>query len=149
MHPWRSTRRTGPASPITPLALDPAGRPHISYFDNSNRDLRYAQLVGGAWETATVDGPGFTGQYTSLALDDQGAPHISYYALGTGLKYAAWDGAGWEIVLVEAGYNAGQHTSIVLDSRGIPHIASQEAGARDLHYAVGLLLGVFLPLVSR
>jgi len=62
----------------TSIALDVAGSPHISYFDNTNQDLKYAAFDGSAWNIETVDSTGYVGEYPSLALDATGKPHISY-----------------------------------------------------------------------
>jgi hypothetical protein len=71
------------------LALDAAGRPHISYYDSTNDDLKYAYFDGTAWQIETVDSAGWVGYYTSLELDSFGRPHISYYDGTNGdLKYA-------------------------------------------------------------
>lgn len=75
------------------LALDSAGNPHISYFDATHYDLKYAYRTGSGWNIQTVDS--YDGRYTSLALDSAGNPHISYYAAG--LRYARWTESGWEI----------------------------------------------------
>ena len=40
------------------LALDAAGRPHISYFNYGDwpySDLKYARWTGSAWDIQTVD----------------------------------------------------------------------------------------------
>ncbi|MCS7250947.1 MAG: hypothetical protein RMK32_04835 [Anaerolineae bacterium] len=73
----------------TSLALDRAGNPHISYYDASNGDLKYARWTGSQWVIQTVDSEGNVGKYTSLELDSYGNPHISYYDTGNDdLKYA-------------------------------------------------------------
>jgi len=70
------------------LALDPAGRPHISYY--SQNGLKCAYYVDGAWYNEIVDDASGVGQYTSLALDSSGQPHISYYDETNGhLKHAS------------------------------------------------------------
>ncbi len=71
------------------LALDANGRPHISYYDNVNYDLKYAFKDAGGWHIQVVDSQGYLGTYTSLALDANGLPRISYYDWGNDdLKYA-------------------------------------------------------------
>ena len=64
---------------IQALALDAAGRPHISYYDETNDDLKYAAFDGSAWRIEAVETAGGVGTCTSLALDVAGRPHISYY----------------------------------------------------------------------
>ncbi|NIV31371.1 MAG: carboxypeptidase regulatory-like domain-containing protein, partial [Anaerolineae bacterium] len=69
----------GWAGAYTALALDGADHPHISYYDPSNDDLKYAHWTGSTWDIQTVDSAGDMGRYTSLALDASGYPHISYF----------------------------------------------------------------------
>jgi len=72
------------------LALDGADRPHISYYNDTRDDLKYAWRDGSTWSVQTVDSVGRVGQYASLALDSTGQPHISYYDAfpNFSLKYA-------------------------------------------------------------
>ena len=62
----------------TSLGVDGAGKVHISYYDVSNGDLKYATDASGAWKTYTVDAAGDVGWNTSLALDGAGKVHITY-----------------------------------------------------------------------
>jgi len=84
----------------TSLALDSSGWPHISYYDHTNRDLKYAWYNGVAWQIETVDSGGDVGEYPSLALDSSDRPHISYS--GNGLKYAWHNGTGWQTETVDS-----------------------------------------------
>jgi hypothetical protein len=116
------------------LALDDADLPHISYYDETNGDLRYAHYNGSVWLTMTVDSAGVVGQYTSIELDASGHPHISYYDVSnSGLKYAAFDGQTWSIAAIDDLGVIGRYTSLALDSMGQPHIAYY--GAAHLKYA--------------
>jgi hypothetical protein len=75
------------------LALDAAGRPHLSYYDAANGALKYAWRDAAGWHVQTVDGEQETdvGQYTALVLDGAGRPIISYYDVTHGdLKVARW-----------------------------------------------------------
>ncbi len=73
----------------TSVALDDSGYAHISYWDYSNGDLKYAAWDGSSWNTQTADSAGYVRGYTSLALDSSGDAHISYYDATThDLKYA-------------------------------------------------------------
>ena len=81
----------------TSIALDEGGNPHISYYDETNGDLKYARWTGSAWSIETVDSDGCVGMSTSIALDEGGNPHISYYDWDNmDLKYARWVGAATE-----------------------------------------------------
>ncbi|MGB9341165.1 MAG: hypothetical protein WCB63_18125, partial [Polyangiales bacterium] len=72
------------------LAFDESGQARISYYDESNRDLKYAvQLSGPLWSLQTIDSQGDVGRHTSIAVDELGHAHISYYDASNGnLKYA-------------------------------------------------------------
>jgi len=116
------------------LALDDAGLPHISYYDQTHGDLRYAHYDGSTWFTTTVDSAGDVGQYTSIAVDAAGNPHISYYDVtNTGLKYASLDGAAWIVQPLDGAGEVGQYTSLALDGDNHPHIAYY--GSTHLKYA--------------
>ena len=119
----------------TSLALDAAGRPHISYYDGTKDDLKYAHWDGNAWQVQTVDSEGSVGTYTSLALDTAGQPHISYYDnIPHNLKYAYWDGSAWRVQIVASADDAG--TSLALDTDGHHHIVYYGSGRSiDLRYA--------------
>jgi hypothetical protein len=64
------------------LALDSNNFPHISYYDATNKDLKYAHWTGTAWDIQTVDSGEYAwasvGGSSSLALDSADRPHISY-----------------------------------------------------------------------
>jgi len=52
---------------------------HISYYDATKGDLKYAANADGTWSTIALDGNFDVGLYTGLAMDDNGEAHIVYY----------------------------------------------------------------------
>lgn len=62
------------------LALDPAGRPVISYNDQNGLDLKVATRAAGVWTRAIVDSEGNTGYSSSVVVDTDGRAFISYQA---------------------------------------------------------------------
>ena len=122
----------------TSIALDPLGNPHISYYDETNSDLKYARWTGSEWSVETLDSTGMVGRYTSIAVDSSGNPHISYYDLtNTDLKYAGWNGSAWIIVTVDSTGNVGKYTSITFDFFGTPVISYYDSDNNDLKCAGG------------
>ena len=120
----------------TSITLDSNNHPHISYYDYSNGDLKYAEWTGSDWDIQTVDSNGNIGEYTSIDLDSNDHPHISYYDYSNyNLKYAKWTGSDWDIQTVDSTEGVGWDTSIVLDSYDHPHISYSDNINTNLKYA--------------
>jgi FlgD Ig-like domain len=100
------------------LAIDSNGRPHISYQDVTNVNLKYA-VKNGTWSREIVV-PG--GEYTDLALDGSDLPHISFL-VGGQLSYARKVGSTWYVEYVPI-VAAIDRTGIALGPNGAPHIAA-------------------------
>jgi hypothetical protein len=128
------------------LALDSLGNPHISYYDATNGDLKYAfRDSGGAWNVQKVDygSANDVGKYSSLALDSLGNPHISYYDDTSedqkDLKYAFRDSSGsWTVQMLDGGdlNDVGRYSSIAIDKADHPHISYYDntTSKNDLKY---------------
>lgn len=122
---------------FTGIAVDSNGKIHVSYYDVTNGDLRYAYNTSGTWVTEAVDTGGDVGQYTSIALDSSNKAYISYYDVtNTALKYATNTSGSWVATTVDnTGTDKGQFTSLALDSGGKAHIAYYDVTGGDLEYA--------------
>ena len=57
------------------IAIDTSGNPHISYYDDSNGNLKYTTNSGSGWDTTIVDTVGDVGRFTSIELDSGSNPH--------------------------------------------------------------------------
>ena len=119
------------------LALDISGKAHISYYDRTQEDLKYATNASGSWATTTVDRTGNVGKNTSVALDTSGNAYISYYDATNGdLKYATNATGSWVTTTVDDIGDVGYDTSLALDTSGNAHISYYDAANGDLKYAV-------------
>ena len=117
------------------IAVDSNGYPHISYYLESGRYLKYVKWTGQGWHDQTLDGA-WAGRFTSIALDANDYPHISYYDDSKDrLEYLRWDGVAWEAHNVDETGSAGAYTSIELDSNGHAHISYYDIDDTDLKYA--------------
>jgi hypothetical protein len=116
------------------LALDSAGKPHISYQEReddtfykdgspSGVNLKYVSWNGTAWtiQVADTDQDHDIGGWSSVKLNSEGNPHISYCYFENStpgfyyptLRYAWFDGAQWHNVTVDS-ERSGAGTSLAL-----------------------------------
>ena len=118
----------------TEIVLDSRGRPHVAWYDNSDKDLKYAIKDSGAWDISTVDAEGDVGRFPSLALDVQGNAIITYYERLSPtegyVKLARWDGGGWDLQRIDkldnvflGHFGARKTSSLVLDPEDNPIVA--------------------------
>jgi hypothetical protein len=105
------------------LAIDRWGRPHISYYDKTNKTVTYARYVNSAWEITPVAADVEVAGNTALALDAFDAPNILFQDdVEDKLIYAYRSGANWLTEEVESGENYGLNVSISAWPTG-PHVA--------------------------
>jgi hypothetical protein len=119
------------------LALDSAGRPHISYRDIDHQDLKYAYLDATGWYSVTVDSSTTVCYFTSLDLDNQDHPHIVYNSDSSEiLKYANFNGSDWDIQTVPIeGNPACAPSSIGIADNGDVHLVYEDWWNGRLRYA--------------
>ena len=122
---------------FTSLALDNFGQFHISYYDVTNSNLKYALKSGGSWVNETVDSNGTVGLYTSLAADNFGNVHISYYNASYGdLDYAYGSYGAWNTETVAYNGIVGLYTSIDVNGSNQPAISYYDYTNSELWVAM-------------
>lgn len=134
------------------LALDAAGRPHVSYV-TADRRLMHAHRSAAGWLVEQVA----PGQFhsPSLAVESAGRAHISAYApANQDLFYAYQTAAGWHTEVVAARGGVGQGSSLALTPAGRTLISFYDATTRDLMLAVQRIgppapRANFLPVILR
>ena len=142
-----SVETTGVVGYYTSIAIDSTDAVHISYFDNTNDDLKYATCSSGCttasnWDDVSVDITGHVGRYTSISIDSNDNAHISYYdTTNSDLKYATCSSgcttaSNWDKVSVDTSGSVGYYTSIAIDSSDTIHISYFDNTNDDLKYVV-------------
>jgi hypothetical protein len=143
----------------TSIAVNAQGDPAISYWDETNEDLKFAICdmsasadgncdQSGDWSMVTVDALGEVGHNPCMALDTSGNPMISYYDWANQhLKFAMCDlsasangncdqGGDWSTAVVDAGGSVGWTSSIAVDVDGDPVISYYDSSNEDLKFAI-------------
>lgn len=126
------------------IALDPAGRPHLSFTawnglaDTSAKNyLAWAEAVTStSWSIHNVEeigrggyGNAYEERISALAMDSSGRPHMVYYQSATNrVKYATWTGSAWTIEVVGqpsvyASTSDLIAVAIAVDASDVPHVA--------------------------
>jgi hypothetical protein len=100
------------------IDVDANRRPHISYFNRTHAQTRYAHWNGTQWVLRIVDGPGFntgrpTGEVSLVKVGADGHPRVAYQAASGGIHFAQWNGTTW--LRSGAAIDQGMPTSLALD----------------------------------
>jgi hypothetical protein len=136
-----STGSVGFYSAIT-IGID--GNPVISYYDDTNGDLKVAACDNPTCTTSTnstidSNSTGF-GQFTSIAIGTNGNPIISYADATNGdLKVAACNNPTCTTstnTIIDSNGDVGYFTSITIGTNGNPIISYLDATNFDLKVAV-------------
>lgn len=127
------------------IAVDSAGGVHMSYYDTTNADLKYAYRnpSTGAWTKETVDSAGLTGKYNSIAVTGSGSGmqiYISYYyETDHDLRVASKTPAStWDIRTVDSDDDVGMLTRCVISNASSPakvHVIYFKYTTADLKHA--------------
>ncbi|MCX6878424.1 MAG: SUMF1/EgtB/PvdO family nonheme iron enzyme [Verrucomicrobia bacterium] len=134
------TGGTGTVGRFTSLAVVD-GMPAISYFDDTNADLKYVRAtdgIGGTWGAPiTLDSTGSVGFCTSLEVVN-GKPAISYYDQTNGdLKYvSATDASGtvWGTPMTfDSTGDVGEYNALAVVN-GFPAISYYDTTNGDLKF---------------
>jgi hypothetical protein len=70
---------TGGVGMYSSIALDSLNRPHISYYNATDGDLKYAFWSGSGWQLRTVYSQGDAGQFSSIDIGSNDLPHIAFH----------------------------------------------------------------------
>ena len=122
------------------LAIDSAGRPHISSIDpvqfGGQSGVEYATFDGSSWTVEEVGSGPIPYEFgTFLALDSQEKPHVVWFDSGDeDLKYALKDGGSWQIYTVDSQGDVGRFPSLVIDSQDNPAISYFESTGGSTGY---------------
>jgi hypothetical protein len=75
-----TTLDTSTASqPSTAIALDSAGKVHISYYKGSEAYIQYINNTSGSWSGSRLAESGMTGKYLAMAIGPQDKIHVGFY----------------------------------------------------------------------
>ncbi|MBI4689198.1 MAG: hypothetical protein HY754_02855, partial [Nitrospirae bacterium] len=106
---------TDTAGQYTSIATDSNKKIHISYYDATNDNLKYATNSSGSWVTSTIDSTDSVGEYTSIAIDSNNRVHISYYdSTNSALKRATNADIPTGTISINSGATYTTSTSVTL-----------------------------------
>ncbi len=118
------------------IALGADGVVHVSYEDETNGDLKYANNSGGIWGTQTIDATDDRGAFTDIALDSTGAVHVTCFdELPGDLIHVTNRSGPWVSEIVDFDGRTGRSTSIAVADDGRLLVSYYDETNGNLRYA--------------
>ena len=105
------------------IAIDSAGRPHISSIDpvqfGGQSGVEYATFDGDAWTVEEVGSGPIPYEFgTFIAVDSQDRPHVVWFdSSDQDLRYAVRDDGSWRVTTVDSEGDVGRFPSLAIDSK--------------------------------
>ena len=117
------------------IDIDSNGVPHILYFDSDNKDLKYADRIGGSWNVQTIDSNGANFPFLGFSLDQFDFSQITYQSDLLELKYTNNDGGAFppNIQTLDDTADVGRFSSVFIDGL-TAHIAYYDDTNDTLKY---------------
>ena len=117
------------------IACDNNNQLHFSYYDNIDKNLKYATGTDNSYQLQVIAEEGDVGKYTSIVIDNSDNINIIYYDASRGkLKYAGWLRT-WEYDTIDSTGDVGQYSSITMNTSNEASISYYDATNDDLKVA--------------
>ncbi|MCX6695173.1 MAG: hypothetical protein NTU61_02605 [Candidatus Altiarchaeota archaeon] len=137
---------TNDVGEYTSIAIGADGFPVMSYYDNTNGDLKVAKCSSLNCSTGnqitTIDSTGNVGWFTSITIGSDGLPAISYYDYNGGdgdLKFVKCGSlncsTGNQITTIDSTNDVGVSAAITVGVDGLPAISYHDNTNGDLKVA--------------
>jgi len=119
------------------MDIDKNDNPHILFFNDTYKILKYIYFNGINWILQEIDNCeiGFS---TSITIDSNNNPHIIYQNFDNEslmLKYVHYDGNNWNYADIDYVGTVKITSSLALDNNDIPHVSYYNAGSDTINYA--------------
>jgi hypothetical protein len=118
------------------VIFDSKDRPHISFCDAHQGDLKYATKRGDSWVVDDVITQGNVGKYTAIAANKNNHLAIVFHDQDQKkLRIATRDNekSSWKTEDIAWGHEVGMGAELRFDDHNIPHIFYYTAGGKLIH----------------